>query len=108
MKIRKFNEKFDFDENDFDEEEFANDDKFIITYASDGDEIHFMLMDMKHYKRVRKEENENGFAEYFSEDFLNFVYNNVIEEKFIQSYTDIEWFQNYNIKKVIYIPEFGQ
>lgn len=103
---------------------------FLITWHESKDEIHFMLMDMIHYdivdkaigKILRKEDpNTKKWSEIISsrqdfiDNFLAFCYKSQTYPKgrktefWIQTYCDEEWpFNDYDILRIIYIPEIGK
>jgi len=93
-------------QEEWEENEENNSGKyFIITFADNsGDEIHFWLMDIHHYEYVHNTIEQGGCEE---EEFMEFVDNNALDQKMVQTYTEIDWFGNYDIEKVVYIPEFG-
>jgi hypothetical protein len=105
-------------------------DYFLITWHEGGDEIHFLMMDMIHYETVDKSISEllrrddpkvKKWSEIisdkqnFAENFLRFCYKSQTYPKgrnkdfWLQSYCSDKWIYNdYNIERIIYIPEFGQ
>lgn len=87
---------------------------FMIVYAESGDEIHFIIIDGSLEKEYDKLYNEIIVTEVLTnrifdrlEEFLSFVQDNKLDDMFLQTYTEENWFKNYNVTKVCYIPEFG-
>jgi len=82
---------------------------FLIVYTESGDEIHFMLMDMDHYDKVMEGLDRFANRNYFEIDnFLEFCYKNTVKSFFNQTYCTDDWeFGEYNIKKIVSLPEFG-
>ena len=99
-------------------------DYFLITYQEGGDETHFMLMDMVHYDVVEKAIPK--LADGGSKDIKFSTHQKYVEGLmmfcedsqtllpgrttpfWIQTYCDEEWpFGEYNIVRIISIPEFG-
>lgn len=91
-------------------------DYFLITW-NEIDETHFMLMDMVHYDVVDKSISKlasKDVTQKYIDGFLGFCYDSqtLLPDKknnfWIQTYCDEEWpFGDYNIVRIISIPEFG-
>lgn len=84
---------------------------FLVVYEESGDEIHFMLLEMKYYPifsdfflKRRTDESIDKLLE-----FVNSLdEKNLYERYFIQTYCNEEWpFNGYNIKRILSIPQFG-
>ena len=84
---------------------------FLVVYEESGDEIHFMLLEMKYYSifsdfflKRRTDESIDKLLE-----FVNSLdEKNLYERYFIQTYCNEEWpFNGYNIKRILSIPQFG-
>lgn len=89
-------------------------DVFMIVYAEGVDEIHFIIMDStlekeynKLYKDIIIKECLTDHNYDRTEEFLSFVYDNKLDSNFTQTYTEENWFKDYNITKVCHVPEFG-
>ena len=86
-------------------------DYFLVVYDESGDEIHFMLLDMKYCKVftdfLSKERTNESVSKLL--DFVNDLYErNLYKRYFIQTYCNEVWpFNGYNIKRIISIPQFG-
>ena len=101
MKLKKLNELNEDVEN-------ANDAHFLITW-NESDETHFMLVSMAHYERI-SEINKMLAGTYISDinDLLEEIINFGQENFFMQTYCTEDWpFGQYDIKKIISIPELG-
>jgi len=97
MKLKRFDEKLE-----------NNESYFLITYAESGDEIHFILMSMNKWDYIN-EKNINLYSENmdYVNDLIEYIHNNKVSSKWVQTYTNDDWFKDYKIEKVIYIPELG-
>jgi hypothetical protein len=85
---------------------------FLITYQESGDETHIMMLSMKDYAYV------DSMRIAFSDsttikwddvcEAMDKIHNMVVKEFWIQTYCTEDWpFGEYNIKKIMSIPEFG-
>jgi len=84
---------------------------FLITYTESGDEIHFMMLSMSDYAYVDKMRTEFSKREMKWDDVctaMDNIRNMVIKDFWTQTYCTEDWpFSEYNIRKLISIPEFG-
>lgn len=85
---------------------------FLITYKESGDEIHFMMLSMKDYSYVDKMRTAFSDPKIMKWDDvcveMEKIYDLVIKDFWIQTYCTEDWpFGEYNIKKMISLPEFG-
>lgn len=87
-------------------------DALLITYSEPGEEIHFMLVDYKHKKHIDEAIKLAFEIVYYGDhdtliDLENFINDNLLDDKFIQSYDSLQWFSEYNIVEAMGIPYFG-
>jgi len=81
---------------------------FLVVYEESGDEIHFLLFEMKHYpifenflNGKRTNESTDNLLKWVNEEML-------YQSHFIQNYCNEEWpFNGYDIKRILSIPQFG-
>jgi len=86
---------------------------FLITYQMSGDETHFMVLPMTDYVLV------DNAREIFSErtgkynweyvcKIMEDIHNKSLKSSWIQTYCSEPWdFSEFNIVKMISLPEFG-
>jgi hypothetical protein len=80
---------------------------FLIVYTESSDEIHFMLMNMLLYDKVMKGLRKFANRDY-DDEFIEFCHKNVTLDFYNQNYCTDDWvFENYKIKKIVSIPDFG-
>lgn len=81
---------------------------FIITWHESSDEIHFILMDYKHKKKLDKLHKNYNFKTGKNEkEILEFIYDNKIKDMFTQTHCTDKWFEEIPIKEIIYLPMFA-
>lgn len=96
---------------------------FLATWHESSDETHFVLVDMIHYDRIKgirdrafaNPRGADGYDWEIMDEVVNFVHEyqnntfpNTEKRYFIQTHCDEEWpFKNYNIKRILSIPNLG-
>lgn len=84
---------------------------FLITWQESGDETHFMMLSMSDYDYVKNALDkfaDNRTLMIEINRYTAEIYNKAVKSYFIQTYCNDDWpFGQYNIKKIISIPEFG-
>jgi len=83
---------------------------FLVTWHESGDEIHFMVFPMSDFSYVNStipiiSDSKTDWGVVCST--LETIRQKSIDETSIQTYCVEDWFNKYNIKKIIYLPEFG-
>ena len=104
MTLRKFN-KFN---------EGASNDVIQIVWTESGDEIHFLLMEFSHLNKIEEILNRPriGRTQMLSQaddnELIELVHENKLDSDFYQSGTTTDYkFSEYNIKKVLHLPQLG-
>lgn len=90
----------------FEDRNKGKEDFFIVTYQESGDDIHFVLLSMDHYKHVI-DSVPNLYNGIDVEDTLDYIMDNSIDHKYVQTYTDNDFFGKFDIKRAVYVPELG-
>lgn len=85
---------------------------FLVTWHESGDEIHFMVFPMSEYAYVDNARTVFSDPQTYSWDYVDKMMGEImkksIKSSWIQTYCSEDWdFSEYNIKKIISLPEFG-
>jgi len=83
----------------------------LITYHESGDEIHFILVDIKHKDYINKILSKIMSVKGKIDDIdemIDFIHENKIASEFVQTYTSEKWFSKFEIEEVIHIPQLGE
>lgn len=82
-----------------------NNDHLLIVHFESGDEIHLTVLDINHLSTI--EDYIKNIDNINTNDLCEYIENNTIDSIMCQTYVTMNYYNKYNIKKVIHIAELG-
>ena len=88
-------------------------DHFLITYQMSGDETHFMVLPMTEYVYVDNartifSDRSGKYKWDYVCGIMTSIEQKSVKSSWLQTYCSEDWdLDEYNIKKIISLPEFG-